>query len=95
MAIWLCRNRSPYPAGGSAWTVDDRHVERLRCRQRAFDLQLFKALLGRRLIDRWELWRRAVDTAHGPGVDPAFKGLFEELTRAPMVRPPSGPSPAA
>lgn len=47
--------------------------------QGAFDLALIKVLLGRTLIDRWELWRPALHQAHGPGVYPMFEGLVEKL----------------
>jgi hypothetical protein len=53
----------------------------------AFDLQLIKLLLGRTLIDRWELWRPAIDQAHGPGTYPMFEGLAEKLTRELGDRP--------
>ncbi len=48
----------------------------------AFDLELIKLLLGRRLIDRWELWRPALEQAHGPGVYPLFDGLVAKLRHA-------------
>jgi hypothetical protein len=44
-----------------------------------FDLELIKLLLGRTLIERWELWRPALRSAHGPGVYPLFEGLVEKL----------------
>jgi hypothetical protein len=49
----------------------------------AFDLQLIKLLLGRTLIDRWEMWRPAVHATHGPGVYPLFEGLVAKLRREP------------
>jgi hypothetical protein len=51
-------------------------------RQGAFDLELIKLLLGRTLIERWEMWRPAIHEAHGPGVYPLFEGLVEKLRRA-------------
>jgi hypothetical protein len=48
----------------------------------AFDIELVKLLLGRTLIDRWEMWRPALHQAHGPGVYPMFEGLVEKLRRA-------------
>jgi hypothetical protein len=48
----------------------------------AFDLELVKMLLGRTLIERWEMWRPALHQAHGPGVYPLFEGLVEKLRRA-------------
>lgn len=49
--------------------------------QGAFDLELIKLLLGRTLIERWEMWRPAIHHAHGPGVYPMFEGLVEKLRR--------------
>jgi hypothetical protein len=50
--------------------------------QGAFDLELIKLLLGRTLIERWEMWRPALHEAHGPGVYPLFEGLVAKLRRA-------------
>jgi hypothetical protein len=50
-------------------------------RQGAFDLELIKVLLGRTLIDRWEMWRPAIHATHGPGVYPLFEGLVTKLRR--------------
>jgi hypothetical protein len=47
----------------------------------AFDLELIKLLLGRTLVERWELWEPAIDQAHGPGVYPLFEGLAGKLRR--------------
>ena len=47
----------------------------------AFDLELVRLLLGRTLIERWELWRPALHEAHGPGVYPMFEGLAAKLRR--------------
>ena len=49
--------------------------------QGAFDFELIKLLLGRTLIERWEMWRPAIHQAHGPGVYPMFEGLVEKLRR--------------
>ncbi len=49
--------------------------------QGVFDLELIKLLLGRTLIERWEMWRPAIHSAHGPGVYPLFEGLVEKLRR--------------
>jgi hypothetical protein len=60
--------------------------------QGAFDLELIKLLLGRTLIERWEMWRPAIRQAHGPGVYPMFEALVEKLRRAlnePMAPPAS------
>jgi hypothetical protein len=45
----------------------------------AIDIELIRSLLGRRLIERWELWRPALHEAHGPGVYPMFENLVEKL----------------
>ena len=48
-------------------------------RQGAFDLELIKLLLGRTLIERWEMWRPAIQQAHGPDAYPLFHDLVEKL----------------
>ena len=48
-------------------------------RQGAFDLELIKLLLGRTLVERWEMWRPAIQQAYGPGTYPLFEGLVEKL----------------
>jgi hypothetical protein len=47
----------------------------------AFDLELVKLLVGRTLIDRWEVWRPAIHGALGQGVYPLFEGLVAKLRR--------------
>jgi hypothetical protein len=47
----------------------------------AFDLDLIKHMLGRTLIERWEMWEPAITRAHGPGVYPMFAGLVAKLRR--------------
>jgi hypothetical protein len=47
-----------------------------------FDLGLIQALLGRRLVDRWELWRPSIDAIGGPDVYPMFSGLVRKLRAA-------------
>jgi hypothetical protein len=49
--------------------------------QGAFDLELIRLLIGRMLVDRWEMWRPALHRAHGPGVYPMFESLAEKLRR--------------
>jgi hypothetical protein len=48
----------------------------------AFDLELIKLLLGRTLLDRWEMWNPAIHHAFGPGVYPMFGSLAGKLRRA-------------
>jgi hypothetical protein len=38
-------------------------------------------LLGHTLIERWEMWRPAIQEAHGAGAYPLFEGLVEKLRR--------------
>jgi hypothetical protein len=45
----------------------------------ALDLEMIKVLLGRTLIERWELWSPALDQTFGPDVYPMFQGLVEKL----------------
>jgi hypothetical protein len=59
--------------------------------QGAFDLELIKLLLGRILIERWEMWRPAIQEAHGVGVYPLFEGLVEKLRRE-LNDPAAAPS---
>ena len=47
----------------------------------AFDIKLIEHMLGRTLIERWEMWEPAITRAHGPGVYPMFAGLVEKLRR--------------
>ncbi len=47
----------------------------------AFDLELIKRMLGRTLIQRWEMWQPAIQLAHGPGVYPMFESLVRKLRR--------------
>lgn len=53
----------------------------------AFDLELIKLMLGRTLIERWEMWRPAVQHAHGPGTYPMFERLVRKLERALDLSP--------
>ena len=55
--------------------------------QGAFDLELIKLMLGRALIERWEMWRPALHQAYGPGAYPLFEGLVGKLRRALVERP--------
>ena len=57
----------------------------------AADLDLIKLLLGPVLIDRWEMWKPAIEEARqarGASVYPLFEALVEKLQRALNV--PSG-----
>jgi hypothetical protein len=45
----------------------------------ALDLELIKLLLGRTLVQRWEMWKPAIHQAYGPRVYPLFESLAEKL----------------
>ena len=50
----------------------------------AFDFELIRLLLGRRLIDRWEMWKPAIDwmnASAGEAVYPMFGALVERMRR--------------
>jgi len=47
-----------------------------------FDFELVRLLLGRRLIDRWELWRPSIDALGGPQVYPLFERLARKMEQA-------------
>ncbi len=57
-------------------------------RQGAFDFELIKLMLGRTLVDRWELWEPAIEQVHGPGTYPLYQGLVVKLRRALEDSPP-------
>jgi hypothetical protein len=48
----------------------------------ALDLELIQLLLGRILVERWEMWGPAILAAHGPGVYPLFEGLAGKMRDA-------------
>ncbi len=50
--------------------------------QGAFDLELIRLLLGGMLVERWEMWKPALEEAYGPGVYPMFEGLVRKLRPA-------------
>jgi hypothetical protein len=45
----------------------------------AFDFELIRLLLGRTLIDRWELWKPSIDAMSGTGGYPMFGSLVEKM----------------
>jgi hypothetical protein len=47
-----------------------------------FDFELIKLMLGRRLIDRWELWSPSIDALGGPDVYPLFARLVTRMRAA-------------
>lgn len=48
----------------------------------AFDLELIRLLLGRSLTDRWDMWKPAIEQAHGRRAYPLFEELAEKLRPA-------------
>jgi len=46
------------------------------------DFELIRSLLGRRLIDRWELWRPSIEALGGDEAYPMFSQLVRKLRSA-------------
>ena len=44
-----------------------------------FDFELIRSMLGRRLIDRWELWQPTIDAMGGGEVYPMFDQLVTKM----------------
>ena len=44
-----------------------------------FDFELIKTLLGRRLIDRWEMWQPAIEAMGGADAYPMFDRLVTKM----------------
>jgi hypothetical protein len=47
-----------------------------------FDFKLIKTLLGRRLIDRWEMWQPTIDAMGGSAAYPMFERLVNKMRAA-------------
>jgi hypothetical protein len=47
-----------------------------------FDFDLIRSLLGRRLVDRWELWRPSIDALGGAATYPMFARLVTKMRAA-------------
>jgi hypothetical protein len=47
-----------------------------------FDFELIKTLLGRRLIDRWEMWQPSIDAIGGRAAYPMFDRLVTKMRGA-------------
>ena len=47
-----------------------------------FDFGLIKTLLGRRLIDRWEMWQPTIETMGGSDAYPMFDRLVTKMRAA-------------
>ncbi|HUE06461.1 MAG TPA: hypothetical protein VMP41_03465 [Acidimicrobiales bacterium] len=48
----------------------------------AFDFELIKLLLGRILIERWEMWKPSIDAMRGTGGYPMFEALVAKVKMA-------------
>ena len=48
----------------------------------AVDFELIRAVLGRRLVDRWEFWEPSIDAVGGASVYPMFARLVQKMERA-------------
>ena len=48
----------------------------------AFDFELVKMLVGRTLVERWEMWQPAITAVHGAGVYPLFAELAAKMRAA-------------
>jgi hypothetical protein len=47
-----------------------------------FDFELIKTLLGRRLVDRWEMWQLAIDAIGGSSAYPMYERLVTKMRAA-------------
>lgn len=52
-----------------------------------FDFELIKTLLGRRLIDRWEMWQPSIDAIGGRAAYPMFENLVTKMRAAAWPEP--------
>jgi hypothetical protein len=50
--------------------------------QGGFDFELIRTLLGRRLIDRWEMWQPSIDAIGGSAAYPMFERLVTKMRAA-------------
>ncbi len=44
-----------------------------------FDFELIRTLLGRRLVDRWEMWQPTIDALGGAAAYPMFEMLATKM----------------
>jgi hypothetical protein len=47
-----------------------------------FDFELIKVMLGRTLVDRWEMWKPSIDAMHGAIGYPMFEALVMKMKKA-------------
>ena len=59
-------------------------------RHGGFDFELIRTLLGRRLIDRWEMWQPSIEAIGGSAAYPMFERLVSKM-RADVVVPALDP----
>ncbi len=48
----------------------------------AFDFEIIRLLVGRTLIDRWEMWKPSIDAMRGTGGYPMFESLVAKMKAA-------------
>ncbi len=60
-----------------------------------FDFELIRSMLGRRLVDRWELWEPSITALGGSSVYPRFAQLTRKMQAAIGATVPNGQSSAA
>src|ERR1700761_1101678 len=53
-------------------------------RHGGLDFELIRSLLGRRLIDRWEMWQPAIEAIGGPAAYPMFGRLASKMRAADL-----------
>lgn len=51
-----------------------------------FDFELIRAMLGRRLIDRWEMWQPSIEAIGGTAAYPMFDRLVAKMRAATSDR---------
>ena len=47
--------------------------------RRGFDFELIRLLLGRRLVERWEMWKPSIDAIGGTEAYPLFERLVTKM----------------
>src|SRR2546425_419551 len=52
-----------------------------------FDFELIRMMLGRRLIDRWEMWQPSIDAVGGTATYPMFGLLVTKMRAALQLTP--------
>ncbi len=52
-----------------------------------FDFELILALLGRRLVERWEMWQPSIEALGGSATYPLFEQLAQKVEAVTVPRP--------